>query len=106
MEIPHHCCETNQVDLFFCICIILLSFYIYSDTVDYQMVYSGGNGQVYALGVVPHSHITIVAYSTEDGEIIKQVIYIKCISVEWKTNVNVSVWIFFLSVVYTKKQEF
>lgn len=32
-----------------------------------------------ALGLVPHSHITIVAYSVEDGEIIKQVIKIfKC----------------------------
>lgn len=38
------------------------------------MIYSDGNGQVYALGVVPQSHIAIVAYSTEDGEIIKQVI--------------------------------
>uniref|UniRef100_A0A8C9Y785 ER membrane protein complex subunit 1 n=1 Tax=Sander lucioperca TaxID=283035 RepID=A0A8C9Y785_SANLU len=43
-----------------------------SETVDYQAVYSGGNGEVYALGVVPHSHIAIVAYSLEDGEIIKQ----------------------------------
>lgn len=39
-------------------------------------MYSGGNGEVYALGVVPHSHIAIVAYSLEDGEIIKQVILI------------------------------
>lgn len=39
-------------------------------------MYSGGNGEVYALGVVPHSHIAIVAYSVEDGEIIKQVILI------------------------------
>uniref|UniRef100_A0A3Q3IE08 ER membrane protein complex subunit 1 n=1 Tax=Monopterus albus TaxID=43700 RepID=A0A3Q3IE08_MONAL len=45
-----------------------------SETVDYQAVYSGGNGEVYVLGVVPHSHITIVAYSVDDGEIIKQVI--------------------------------
>ncbi|XP_041859597.1 ER membrane protein complex subunit 1 isoform X2 [Melanotaenia boesemani] len=44
-----------------------------SETVDYQTVYSGGNGEVYALGVVPHSHIAIVAYSLEDGEILKQV---------------------------------
>uniref|UniRef100_A0A7N6FKE4 ER membrane protein complex subunit 1 n=1 Tax=Anabas testudineus TaxID=64144 RepID=A0A7N6FKE4_ANATE len=44
-----------------------------SDTVDYQAVYSGGNGEVYALGVVSHSHITVVAYSVEDGEIIKQI---------------------------------
>nr|XP_040049518.1 ER membrane protein complex subunit 1 isoform X1 [Gasterosteus aculeatus aculeatus] len=43
-----------------------------SEAVDYQAVYSGGNGEVYALGVVPHSHIAIVAYSLEDGEIIKQ----------------------------------
>uniref|UniRef100_A0AAX7U9Z0 ER membrane protein complex subunit 1 n=1 Tax=Astatotilapia calliptera TaxID=8154 RepID=A0AAX7U9Z0_ASTCA len=43
-----------------------------SETVDYQTVYSGGNGEVYALGIVPHSHIVIIAYSTDDGEIIKQ----------------------------------
>uniref|UniRef100_A0A8C4EJ14 ER membrane protein complex subunit 1 n=1 Tax=Dicentrarchus labrax TaxID=13489 RepID=A0A8C4EJ14_DICLA len=43
-----------------------------SETVDYQSVYSDGNGEVYALGIVPHSHIAIVAYSVEDGEIIKQ----------------------------------
>uniref|UniRef100_A0A8C2WM17 ER membrane protein complex subunit 1 n=1 Tax=Cyclopterus lumpus TaxID=8103 RepID=A0A8C2WM17_CYCLU len=45
-----------------------------SETVDFQAVYSGGNGEVYVLGVVPHSHIAIVAYSLDDGEIIKQVI--------------------------------
>uniref|UniRef100_A0A8C2WJX7 ER membrane protein complex subunit 1 n=1 Tax=Cyclopterus lumpus TaxID=8103 RepID=A0A8C2WJX7_CYCLU len=43
-----------------------------SETVDFQAVYSGGNGEVYVLGVVPHSHIAIVAYSLDDGEIIKQ----------------------------------
>lgn len=47
---------------------------LHSETVDYQTVYSGGNGEVYALGIVPHSHIVIIAYSTDDGEIIKQVI--------------------------------
>lgn len=52
------------------------SFHVNSEAVDYQAVYSGGNGEVYALGVVPHSHIAIVAYSLEDGEIIKQVILI------------------------------
>lgn len=51
-------------------------FYIYSDSVDYQTVYSIGNGEVVALGVVPHSHIAIIVYSLEDGEIIKQVIKI------------------------------
>uniref|UniRef100_A0AAQ6AC45 ER membrane protein complex subunit 1 n=1 Tax=Amphiprion ocellaris TaxID=80972 RepID=A0AAQ6AC45_AMPOC len=44
-----------------------------TETVDYQAVYSDGNGEVYVLGVVPHSHIAIVVYSMEDGEIIKQV---------------------------------
>uniref|UniRef100_A0A1A7XV91 ER membrane protein complex subunit 1 n=1 Tax=Iconisemion striatum TaxID=60296 RepID=A0A1A7XV91_9TELE len=44
-----------------------------SETVDFQAVYSGGNGEVYALGVVPHSHLAIVVYSLEDGEITKQV---------------------------------
>lgn len=39
-------------------------------------MYSFGNGEVVVLGVVPHSHIAIVAYSLEDGEIIKQVIEI------------------------------
>ncbi|XP_075898482.1 ER membrane protein complex subunit 1 [Nelusetta ayraudi] len=57
-----------------------------SDTVDYQMVYSDGNGQVYALGVVPHSHIAIVAYSTEDGEIIKQI----SVEAPWLSNVQES----------------
>lgn len=40
---------------------------------DYQTVYSGGNGEVYVLGVVPHSHIAVVAFSVDDGEILKQV---------------------------------
>uniref|UniRef100_A0A3B4EF09 ER membrane protein complex subunit 1 n=1 Tax=Pygocentrus nattereri TaxID=42514 RepID=A0A3B4EF09_PYGNA len=43
-----------------------------SDTVQYQTVYSGGNGQVFVLGVVPNSHIVIVEYNIEDGEIMKQ----------------------------------
>ncbi|KAJ8257638.1 hypothetical protein GJAV_G00188030 [Gymnothorax javanicus] len=43
------------------------------DTVQYQAVYSGGNGEVYVLGVVPQSHLTIIEYNFEDGEILKQV---------------------------------
>lgn len=42
------------------------------DTVDYQAVYSGGDGELYVLGVVPHSHLAIIEYSIEDGEILKQ----------------------------------
>uniref|UniRef100_A0A4W5JQG4 EMC1 first beta-propeller domain-containing protein n=1 Tax=Hucho hucho TaxID=62062 RepID=A0A4W5JQG4_9TELE len=43
-----------------------------SDAVQYQAVYSGGEEEVYVLGVVPNSHLTIIAYSLEDGEITKQ----------------------------------
>ncbi|KAG7472900.1 hypothetical protein MATL_G00113460 [Megalops atlanticus] len=43
-----------------------------SDTAQYQAVYAGGSGEVYVLGVVPHSHLAIVAYNIEDGEIMKQ----------------------------------
>lgn len=46
-------------------------------------MYSDGNGEVYAMGVVPHSHITIVVYSVEDGEIIKQVILIYSSSIKY-----------------------
>lgn len=44
-----------------------------SDTVQYQMIYSGGHGPLVILGVVPSSHIVIVEYNIEDGEIMKQV---------------------------------
>uniref|UniRef100_A0A8K9X5T8 ER membrane protein complex subunit 1 n=1 Tax=Oncorhynchus mykiss TaxID=8022 RepID=A0A8K9X5T8_ONCMY len=33
-----------------------------SDAVQYQAVYSGGEEEVYVLGVVPNSHLTIIAY--------------------------------------------
>ncbi|TKS77373.1 ER membrane protein complex subunit 1 [Collichthys lucidus] len=57
-----------------------------SETVDYQAVYSDGNGEVYAMGVVPHSHITVVVYSVEDGEIIKQV----SVEAPWLSNIQTS----------------
>ncbi|XP_061592513.1 ER membrane protein complex subunit 1 [Cololabis saira] len=57
-----------------------------SETVDYQSVYSGGDGQVYALGVVPHSHIGVVVYSVEDGEIIKQI----SVEAPWLSNIPAS----------------
>uniref|UniRef100_A0A8C7LYT3 ER membrane protein complex subunit 1 n=1 Tax=Oncorhynchus mykiss TaxID=8022 RepID=A0A8C7LYT3_ONCMY len=52
-----------------------------SDTVQYQAVYSGGEEEVYVLGVVPNSHLTIIAYSLEDGEIIKQVTWSRTLCV-------------------------
>uniref|UniRef100_A0A665URL0 ER membrane protein complex subunit 1 n=1 Tax=Echeneis naucrates TaxID=173247 RepID=A0A665URL0_ECHNA len=57
-----------------------------SETVDYQAVYSGGNGDVYALGVVPHSHITVVSYNVEDGEINKQM----SVEAPWLSNIQAS----------------
>ncbi|XP_054637917.1 ER membrane protein complex subunit 1 [Dunckerocampus dactyliophorus] len=57
-----------------------------SETVDYQFVYSGGNGEVYVLGVLPHSHIAIVTYSVEDGEIIKQI----SAEAPWLSNIQAS----------------
>ncbi|KAL3063995.1 hypothetical protein OYC64_000325 [Pagothenia borchgrevinki] len=57
-----------------------------SETVDYQSVYSGGNGEVYVLGIVPHSHIAIVVYSLEDGEIIRQF----SVEAPWLSNIQAS----------------
>ncbi|XP_023382661.1 ER membrane protein complex subunit 1-like [Pteropus vampyrus] len=37
------------------------------------MVYSYGSGVVWALGVVPFSHVNIVKFNVEDGEIMQQV---------------------------------
>ncbi|XP_061538372.1 ER membrane protein complex subunit 1 [Phycodurus eques] len=57
-----------------------------SETVDYQFVYSGGTGEVFALGVLLHSHVTVVTYSLEDGEIIKQV----SVEAPWLSNIQAS----------------
>ncbi|XP_061639785.1 ER membrane protein complex subunit 1 [Phyllopteryx taeniolatus] len=57
-----------------------------SETVDYQFVYSGGTGEVFALGVLLHSHVTVVTYSLEDGEIIKQV----SVEAPWLSNIRAS----------------
>lgn len=37
------------------------------------MVYSYGSGVVWALGVMPFSHVNIVKFNVEDGEIVQQV---------------------------------
>ncbi|XP_038387737.1 ER membrane protein complex subunit 1 isoform X7 [Canis lupus familiaris] len=44
-----------------------------SDSIHYQMMYSYGSGVVWALGVVPFSHVNIVKFNVEDGEIVQQV---------------------------------
>uniref|UniRef100_A0A8C7JRE0 ER membrane protein complex subunit 1 n=1 Tax=Oncorhynchus kisutch TaxID=8019 RepID=A0A8C7JRE0_ONCKI len=57
-----------------------------SDAVQYQAVYSGGEEEVYVLGVVPNSHLTIIAYSLEDGEIIKQ----RSVEASWLSSIESS----------------
>ena len=37
------------------------------------MVYSYGSGAVWALGIVPFSHVNVVKFNVEDGEIVQQV---------------------------------
>ncbi|XP_016050451.2 ER membrane protein complex subunit 1 isoform X3 [Erinaceus europaeus] len=44
-----------------------------SDSIHYQMVYSYGSGVVWALGIAPFSHVNIVKFNVEDGEIVQQV---------------------------------
>ncbi|XP_054857363.1 ER membrane protein complex subunit 1 [Eublepharis macularius] len=43
-----------------------------SETVQYQLLYSYGTGVVFALGVSPQSHVNVLAFSVEDGEIAQQ----------------------------------
>lgn len=57
-----------------------------SEIVDYQAVYSDGNGEVFVLGIVPHSHIAVVVYSIDDGEIIKQF----SVDAPWLSNIQAS----------------
>ncbi|XP_055788673.1 ER membrane protein complex subunit 1-like isoform X2 [Salvelinus fontinalis] len=56
------------------------------DAVQYQAVYSGGEEELYVLGVVPNSHLTIIAYSLEDGEITKQ----RSVKAPWLSSVESS----------------
>uniref|UniRef100_A0A9J7Y7W8 ER membrane protein complex subunit 1 n=1 Tax=Cyprinus carpio carpio TaxID=630221 RepID=A0A9J7Y7W8_CYPCA len=57
-----------------------------SDSVQYQTIYSGGNGLVFVLGVVPNSHIVIVEYKIEDGEIMNK----KSVEAAWMSSLESS----------------
>uniref|UniRef100_A0A8C1BJ26 ER membrane protein complex subunit 1 n=1 Tax=Cyprinus carpio carpio TaxID=630221 RepID=A0A8C1BJ26_CYPCA len=57
-----------------------------SDTVQYQTIYSGGNGLVFVFGVVPNSHIVIVEYKIEDGEIMRK----KSVEAAWMSSLESS----------------
>ncbi|XP_051517302.1 ER membrane protein complex subunit 1-like [Myxocyprinus asiaticus] len=57
-----------------------------SDTVQYQTIYSGGNGVVFVLGVVPNSHIVIVEYKIEDGDVMNK----KSVEAAWMSSLESS----------------
>ncbi|XP_078001773.1 ER membrane protein complex subunit 1 isoform X2 [Phascolarctos cinereus] len=44
-----------------------------SESVQYQMVYSYGTGVLWVLGVVPNSHVNVMTFHVEDGEMVQQV---------------------------------
>ncbi|XP_054250881.1 ER membrane protein complex subunit 1 isoform X1 [Indicator indicator] len=44
-----------------------------SEATQYQMLYSHGTGVIHVLGIVPQSHLTILTFSVEDGEVTKQI---------------------------------
>ncbi|KAJ7411192.1 ER membrane protein complex subunit 1 [Pitangus sulphuratus] len=44
-----------------------------SESAQYQLLYSHGTGVIHVLGAVPQSHLNILTFSAEDGEITKQV---------------------------------
>lgn len=44
-----------------------------SESTQYQLLYSHGTGVIHVLGIVPQSHLNILTFSVEDGEMTKQV---------------------------------
>ncbi|XP_025909423.1 ER membrane protein complex subunit 1 isoform X1 [Nothoprocta perdicaria] len=43
-----------------------------SESVQYQLLYSHGTGVIHVLGIVPQSHLNVLTFSVEDGEMMKQ----------------------------------
>uniref|UniRef100_A0A8B9Z8K8 ER membrane protein complex subunit 1 n=1 Tax=Buteo japonicus TaxID=224669 RepID=A0A8B9Z8K8_9AVES len=43
-----------------------------SESTHYQLLYSHGTGVIHVLGIVPQSHLNILTFSVEDGEMTKQ----------------------------------
>uniref|UniRef100_A0A670Z5R5 ER membrane protein complex subunit 1 n=1 Tax=Pseudonaja textilis TaxID=8673 RepID=A0A670Z5R5_PSETE len=44
-----------------------------SEMVQYQLVYSHGTGVVHVVGISPQSHLSILTFSIEDGEMTRQI---------------------------------
>ncbi|NXP40914.1 EMC1 protein, partial [Leiothrix lutea] len=45
-----------------------------SESTQYQLLYSRGTGLIHVVGIVPQSHLNILTFNVEDGEITKQVL--------------------------------
>jgi len=45
-----------------------------SESTQYQLLYSHGTGVIHVLGIVPQSHLSVLTFSVEDGELTKQVL--------------------------------
>uniref|UniRef100_A0A8C3GP43 ER membrane protein complex subunit 1 n=1 Tax=Cairina moschata TaxID=8855 RepID=A0A8C3GP43_CAIMO len=43
-----------------------------SESTRYQLLYSRGTGVIHVLGIVPQSHLSVLTFSVEDGEITEQ----------------------------------
>uniref|UniRef100_A0A8C3GTY0 ER membrane protein complex subunit 1 n=1 Tax=Corvus moneduloides TaxID=1196302 RepID=A0A8C3GTY0_CORMO len=44
-----------------------------SESTQYQLLYSRGTGVIHVVGIVPQSHLNVLTFNVEDGEITKQV---------------------------------
>ncbi|NWW60850.1 EMC1 protein, partial [Ifrita kowaldi] len=45
-----------------------------SESTQYQLLYSRGTGVIHVVGIVPRSHLNILTFNVEDGEITRQVV--------------------------------
>ncbi|XP_071305303.1 ER membrane protein complex subunit 1 isoform X1 [Agelaius tricolor] len=44
-----------------------------SESTQYELLYSRGTGVIHVVGIVPQSHLSVLTFSVEDGEITRQV---------------------------------
>lgn len=49
-----------------------------SESTQYELLYSRGTGVIHVVGIVPQSHLSVLTFSVEDGEITRQVGEPKC----------------------------
>lgn len=49
-----------------------------SESTQYELLYSRGTGVIHVVGIVPQSHLNVLTFNVEDGEITRQVVEPKC----------------------------